>query len=243
MKCIMAANVKTAVVTGATSPLGRSVTKEFLAHGIRVIGTYRKEESAVALQDELGTLAVNFQSRKADMTDESEVASLFEEIQREHGGVDILVNIVGGYAGGQETWNTPVDVWDNMIRVNLRSAFLCCRAVLPMMIERNYGKIVNISARPALEKRYRARSGAYAVSKAGVLILTETIAEEVKKLDINVNAVLPSTMDTEENRQSMPQADFSKWVPPAEVAVVITELVSDHMKPVSGAAITVYGKA
>jgi NAD(P)-dependent dehydrogenase (short-subunit alcohol dehydrogenase family) len=76
-----------------------------------------------------------------------------------------------------------------------------------------------------------------------VLVLTETIAEEVKKLDINVNAVLPSTMDTEENRQNMPQADFSKWVPPAEVAVVIAGLVSDDMKPVSGSAITVYGKA
>jgi NAD(P)-dependent dehydrogenase (short-subunit alcohol dehydrogenase family) len=243
MGSIMAAKVKIAVVTGATSPLGRSVTKEFLEHGIRVIGTYRSEASESALRTELGTLAANFQSQKADITDESDVARLFETAKGEHGRVDILVNIVGGYSGGQEVWNTPVKDWDDMIRINLRSAFLCCRAVLPMMIERNYGKIVNIAARPALERRYRAKSGAYAVSKAGVLVLTETIAEEVKKLDINVNAVLPSTMDTEENRRSMPQADFSKWVPPAEVAAVIAGLVSDYMKPVSGAAITVYGKA
>jgi NAD(P)-dependent dehydrogenase (short-subunit alcohol dehydrogenase family) len=112
-----------------------------------------------------------------------------------------------------------------------------------MMVERNYGKIVNISARPALEKRNRAKAAAYSVSKAGVLVLTETIAEEVKKLDINVNAVLPSTIDTAENRKAMPQADFTKWVPPAEIAVVIMGLVSDYMRPVSGSAVTVYGKA
>ena len=112
-----------------------------------------------------------------------------------------------------------------------------------MMIERNYGKIINISARPALEKRYRAKSVAYSVSKAGVLVLTETIAEEVKKMDINVNAVLRSTIDTPENRKAMPQADFSKWVPAQEIAEVIMGLVSDYMRPVSGSAVTVYGKA
>jgi NAD(P)-dependent dehydrogenase (short-subunit alcohol dehydrogenase family) len=239
----MAANGKIAVVTGATSPLGRSVTKEFLARGIRVIGTYRSEGSDSAQRTELGELAANFQSHRADITDESEVGRLFEAVKGEHGRVDILVNIVGGYSGGKEVWNTPVAEWDNMIRVNLRSAFLCCRAALPMMIERNYGKIVNIAARPALEKRYRAKSGAYAVSKAGVLVLTETIAEEVKKLDINVNAVLPSTIDTEDNRKAMPQADFSKWVPAPEIATVIMGLVSDYMRPVSGSAVTVYGKA
>ena len=127
------------------------------------------------------------------------------------------------------------------MRVNLRSAFLCCRAALLMMIERN-GKIANIAARPALERRFRAKSGACSVSKAGVLVLTETIAEEVKKLDINVNAVLPSTIDTTENRKAMPQADFSKWVSPAEIATVIMGLISDYMRPVSGSAVTVYGK-
>ena len=180
---------------------------------------------------------------KVDVTDERSVAELFGSVKGKHGRVDILVNIAGGYAGGKEIWNTPAEEWDKMMSINLRSTFLCCRAALPMMVEHDYGKIVNIAARPALEKRYRAKSGAYAVAKAGVLILTETIAEEVKKLDINVNAVLPSTMDTEENRRNMPQGDFSKWVPPEDVAVVITRLVSDDMKPVSGSAITVYGKA
>jgi NAD(P)-dependent dehydrogenase (short-subunit alcohol dehydrogenase family) len=236
-------NSKIAVVTGSNSPLGRSVIKELLSRGIHVIGTYRSEEAEVALRKELGASISGFESLKADITDETEVNGVFEKVKSEHGRVDILVNIVGGFVGGKEIWNTSKEEWDNMLRINLLSTFLCCRAVLPIMIEKNYGKIVNIAARPALERRYRAKTGAYAVSKSGVLILTETIAEEVKKLDINVNAVLPSTMDTEENRKAMPQADFSKWVPPEEVAVVISDLVSDKMRPVSGASITVYGKA
>ena len=231
------------MVTGATGSLGNAIVKEFLSHGIHVIGTYRTESSLASLKNELGQLAGEFQGRQADVTDEGSVHDLFEWVLKEHGQVDILVNVVGAYAGGSEIWKTSLEEWDGMMKVNLRSAFLCCRAALPSMIERNYGKIVNIAARPSLERRYRAKAGAYSVSKAGVLVLTETIAEEVKKLDINVNAILPSTIDTEENRRAMPQADFSKWVPASEIATVIMGLVSDYMRPVSGSAVTVYGKA
>ena len=230
------------MVTGATGSLGNTIVKEFLSHGIHVIGTYRTEGSLVSLKNELGQLAGEFQGRQADVTDEGSVNDLFEWVLKEHGQIDVLVNVVGAYAGGSEIWKTSLEEWDGMMKVNLRSAFLCCRAALPSMIERNYGKIVNIAARPALERRYRAKAGAYSVSKSGVLVLTETIAEEVKKLDINVNAILPSTIDTEENRRAMPQADFSKWVPASEIATVIMGLVSDYMRPVSGSAVTVYGK-
>jgi len=134
-------------------------------------------------------------------------------------------------------------VWDAMMSINLRSTFLCCREALPLMIKQNYGKIVNVAARPALEKRYRPRNVAYAVSKAGVIVLTETIAEETKKSDINVNAVVPSTIDSPDNRRNIPQGDFSKWVKPEDLAKVILFLVSDDSKVTSGAAVPVYGKA
>jgi NAD(P)-dependent dehydrogenase (short-subunit alcohol dehydrogenase family) len=106
----------------------------------------------------------------------------------------------------------------------------------------NFGKIVSVAARPAVEKRFRAKSGAYAVSKAGVVVLTETMAEEVKKYDINVNCVLPSTIDTPNNRKNLLREDSANWVKPEDIAKVILFLVSDDSRIISGAAIPVYGK-
>ena len=117
------------------------------------------------------------------------------------------------------------------------------KAALAFMIKQNYGKIVSVAARPAVEKRWRVKSGAYAISKAGIVTLTETIAEEVKKYDINVNCVMPSTIDTLDNRRNFPNSDFSKWVNPEDVAKVILLLVSDDSRATSGASIPVYGKA
>jgi NAD(P)-dependent dehydrogenase (short-subunit alcohol dehydrogenase family) len=139
--------------------------------------------------------------------------------------------------------NTRETDWDFMMDVNLKSAFLCSRAALSHMIRQNYGKIVSVSSRAAAEKRYRSKGGAYAVSKAGIMVLTEVIAEEAKKYDINVNCIMPSTIDTPDNRRNFPDADFSKWVKPEQVAKVILFLVSDNSKAISGASIPVYGKA
>jgi NAD(P)-dependent dehydrogenase (short-subunit alcohol dehydrogenase family) len=129
-----------------------------------------------------------------------------------------------------------------MMNVNLKSAFLCSKAVLPRMMEQKYGKIVNVSARTAVQRGSRARSGAYAVSKAGVVTLTEALAEETKDQGIQVNCIMPSTIDTEANRKMLPKADFTKWVDPEEIAEVIMFLVSDASKPTSGASIPVYGR-
>jgi NAD(P)-dependent dehydrogenase (short-subunit alcohol dehydrogenase family) len=111
------------------------------------------------------------------------------------------------------------------------------------MMKQNYGKIVNVASRTANEKRYRGKSGAYAVSKAGVVVLTETMAEEVKKYDVNVNCILPSTIDTPDNRRGFPDADFSKWVKPERIAKVMLFLVSEDSDAISGASVPVYGKA
>jgi NAD(P)-dependent dehydrogenase (short-subunit alcohol dehydrogenase family) len=110
------------------------------------------------------------------------------------------------------------------------------------MMEQKYGKIVNVSARTAVQRGSRARSGAYAVSKAGVVTLTEALAEETRDHGIQVNCIMPSTIDTEANRKMLPKADFTKWVDPEEIAEVILFLVSDASKPTSGASIPVYGR-
>jgi len=239
----MSSSTKVAVITGATGALGRVAVKAFLNHGMRVVSTYRSEEKQNKLIGFLGEASTVLISIKTDVTNEADVQALFQKVVEEYGRVDILLNIVGAYKGGAEIANTKEDDWDSMMSINLKSAFLCSKAALPHMMTQNYGRIINVASRTALEKRYRSKSGAYAVSKAGVVVLTETIAEEVKKYDINVNCILPSTIDTPDNRQVLPEADFSKWVKPEQIAKVLLFLVSEDSGTISGASIPVYGKA
>ena len=239
----MVTDKRVAVVTGASGALGRVVTRDLVERGIQVVCPYRHDGALNELKAALGPLSSSLTAVQGDVTVEEDVKKLFERALTINGRVDILLNIAGAYRGGSELQNTSVDDWDAMMNTNLKSAFLCSRAVLPSMIQNNSGKIVNVAARPAVEKRYRAKSGAYSVSKAGVAVLTETIAEELRKYDINVNAVMPSTIDSPDNRKNMPQADTSKWVKPEDVSRVIMYLISDDSKVTSGALVPVYGKA
>jgi NAD(P)-dependent dehydrogenase (short-subunit alcohol dehydrogenase family) len=239
----MSLSAKVAIVTGATGTLGRVMVKTLLDNGARVVSTYRSEEKQKELDDFVGETSGTLTSFQADVTDEGNVQALFQKVLDKYGRVDILLNIVGAYKGGNEIVNTKESDWDYMMDVNLKSAFLCSKTALASMMKQNYGKIVSVSARTAVEKRFRSKSGAYAVSKAGIIVLTETIAEEVKKYDINVNCIMPSTIDTPDNRRNFPQGDFSKWVKPEQIAKVILFLVSDDSKIISGACIPVYGKA
>ncbi len=176
-----------------------------------------------------------------DVTDAGEVAELVETAVGHFGQIDMLFNIVGGWAGGSDVADTDEETWDRMIELNLKSVFVVSRAVLPHMVERGYGKIVNVSSKTATQAgKNRA---AYAVAKSAVLKLTEAMAAEFRDKGVNVNAVLPSTIDTEPNRQAMPNADFDKWVTPAEVADAMLWLASDDAKPIHGAAVPVYGLA
>ena len=137
--------------------------------------------------------------------------------------------------------DTDDATWERMMAMNLKSVFLMTRAVLPHMIERNYGRIVNIGARPALHGA--ANMCAYGASKAGVINLTQSVADEMSRYNINVNAVIPGTMDTPRNRKGMPRADYSKWVKPEEIAKVILFLCSSEAQSISGAVVPVLGKS
>jgi len=236
-------NGKVAVVTGATGALGRVVAKALLDQGATVVSTHRGEDKLRDLIDFIGISKDRFVSIQTDVTDENSVQAMFQKVISQYGRVDILLNIVGSFKGGEEIVNTKVADWDFVLNVNLKSAFLCSKAALSQMTKQNYGKIVSVSSRSAVEKRFRVKDGAYAISKAGTIILTETMAEEVKKYDINVNCILPSTIDTPNNRRNFPNADFTKWVKPEQIAEVLLFMVSDESKAISGASIPVYGKA
>jgi NAD(P)-dependent dehydrogenase (short-subunit alcohol dehydrogenase family) len=233
---------KVAIVTGATGGLGRVVVKKLLESGAQVVASYRDEGKLAELLRFVGDFRDKVTAVKSDVTDEDSVKSFVQKTVEKHGRVDILFNIVGAYAGGTDVVNTEEDTWNMMMNVNLKSAFLCSKAVLPLMIRQNYGRMVNVSSWMAFEKNRRVKSAAYAVSKAGLVVLTETLALEVKNYDINVNCVAPSTIDTPANRRNMPKADPSKWVDPKDIAEVMIFLVSDKSKVVSGASVPVYGK-
>jgi NAD(P)-dependent dehydrogenase (short-subunit alcohol dehydrogenase family) len=239
----MSLSGKVAIVTGATGALGRVVTKMLLSEDARVVSTFRSDEKRSELGDFVGEGSTMLTNIQTDVTDEKSVRAMFQKVNELYNRLDILLNIVGAYKGSADVADTKESDWDFMMNVNLKSAFLCCKTALPYMQKQNYGKIVNVSSRTAIEKCYRSKSGAYAVSKAGVIVLTETLAEEVKKYDINVNCIVPSTIDTLENRRNFPDADFSKWVKPEQIAKAILFLVSDDSKTISGASIPVYGKA
>ncbi len=231
---------RVAIITGGTGALGRAVVSAFLGEGAKVACTYIMDEELKGLSSIIKNFKSNILFIKANVTKEEEVSDTIQKTLKGFGRIDILLNIVGGFEYAKII-DTDEKTWDSMMNMNLKSAFLCSKAVLSQMIKQNYGKIINISSRPALKGS--AGVGAYSASKAGVLNLTETIADEVKDYEINVNTILPSTIDTLTNRKSMPDADFSKWVKPEEIARVIVFLASDDSKPISGAAIPVFGKA
>ena len=152
----------------------------------------------------------------------------------------ILVNTVGGYAGGTNLWEVDTRTYDQMLQLNLKAGFVLARTIVPVMIRQNRGWIVNIVSKAALD--HAAGGALYAASKAGALALFDSLAAEVKPHNINVNSVLPSIIDTAPNRKAMPGADFSKWPKPEEIARVILFLCSEEARVIHGAAIPVYGK-
>jgi NAD(P)-dependent dehydrogenase (short-subunit alcohol dehydrogenase family) len=156
------------------------------------------------------------------------------------GRIDVLVNVAGGFRWEKLEDGEP-ETWDQLYAMNLRTAVVCCKAVLPAMLERGAGRIINIGA-GAAAARAGAGMGAYTAAKAGVQSLTESLSEEVKDRGITVNAILPGTIDTPRNRTDMPDADFSRWVAPAAIAEVIVFLASDAARAVTGAAIPVFGR-
>lgn len=231
---------KVAIVTGGTGGLGISVVEELLAQGAAVVCTYYVESELRSCIHLVKENKSKIMFLKTDLTREKQVKKMVDKTVKAHGRVDILINLVGGFVYS-ELLETEAKTFDQMLNINLKTVFNASKAVLPHMIERNYGRVVNVSSRPALKGAKGV--GAYSASKAAVLNLTETLAEEMLDYDININAILPGTIDTPANRNDMADADFARWVTPAEIAKVIIFLASDDSKPITGAGIPVFGRS
>jgi NAD(P)-dependent dehydrogenase (short-subunit alcohol dehydrogenase family) len=175
-----------------------------------------------------------------DLSQKCAPSEIFDRVFNETGRIDGLVNLAGGFHWAKLEGGS-LESWDSMFRVNLLTAVVSCEAVLPYLLRGERGAIVNIGATGAVKAT--CGMGAYAASKAGVVKLTEALADEVKDRGITVNAVLPSVLDTPANRANMPNADFTRWVSPMAVAEVIAFLVSDLAHAISGASLPVAGRA
>jgi NAD(P)-dependent dehydrogenase (short-subunit alcohol dehydrogenase family) len=229
---------KIALVTGGAGHLGRHVVLRLLAEGIVVhVPTFRELEGQ-HLRDFVGEEGAEdlHMHPGIDLTDPRGVDRLVRSMgEVSDRGPDILLNLAGGFAA-DSLEETRFETWDRMWGINATTAFLCARLVFPSMRATGWGRIVNVSALPALDRGKEGLS-AYAAAKAAVLSLTHTLSKEGVGDGITVNAVLPSILDTPENREAMPDADTSTWLPPEEVAGVIAFLVSDAARVVNGAAI------
>ena len=227
------------VVSGAAGNLGSVVSHAFVSSGAK---TGLLDRRPGRLQEVCGHLANDpnhLLIGTVDMTDADSVDSSMQQVIDKHGRVDVLVNTIGGFRGGSPVHETSLEDWDFMFDLNTRSVFLSCRAVVPHMLEQGGGKIVNISARPGVKGA--ANSAGYSGAKSAVIRLTESLSEELKDHGINVNCVLPGHVDTPENREQTPEADFSRWVSPNAVADVILFLASDQASAIHGSCIPAYG--
>ncbi len=229
------------LLAGASGNLGQAVTRVFHAANARLVLLDRAPDRLPQLFPELADNADHLLLGSVDVTDAASVAAAVETTLAHFGRIDVLVNTVGGYRAGQPVHATPPEMWDFMLNLNARTAFILSRAVAPPMLAQGKGKIVHVAARAALAGA--ANAVAYSVSKAALLRLVESQAEELKRAGINVNCVLPGTIDTPQNRQAMPQADFSRWVAPEAIADVILFLASEAARAIHGAAVPVYGKS
>jgi NAD(P)-dependent dehydrogenase (short-subunit alcohol dehydrogenase family) len=224
---------RSVLVAGGTGFLGAAVLQELVEHGYPVTATWVVERERDRVQKALGD--------RVELVE----ANLFEPdgAQRAVDAVTDLgavVNLVGGYHSAGKAHEWELADYERMLELNLKPGFLLTRAAMPRLVEAGGGAYVGVSARAAL----RPFPGAvgYITAKAAVLAFVQALAADYKDDGIRANAVLPNAIDTPANREGMPNADFSRWVPPDEIAKVVRFLVSDDSKPMTGAAVPVYGR-
>lgn len=235
---------KLCLVTGALGHLGQALSECLLEEGYHVVGV---GSGGVSNENFKKTDFFKYVSGKetwtfysTNLTSEEEVTQLFQSVSQNNNSLLALVNLVGGIYPWSMLHEVEAKTWDATIDLNLKTAFLCSREALKVMIPQRSGKIINIGALAGI--RGNTMAGPYGAAKAALINMTETMAEENKGNNIQVNAVVPGIIDTPTNRQSMPDADFSTWVKPQSIAEVISFLVSEKSNALTGSVLRVTGK-
>ncbi|HEX7241533.1 MAG TPA: SDR family NAD(P)-dependent oxidoreductase [Longimicrobiaceae bacterium] len=225
------------LITGGAGNLGRAVTRAFLESGARAAVPVYKADGPGALDPLKAEFGDRLYTFALDLTTERGADAAVEQVVDWGGRLDAVAHLVGAWTGGTPLAETPVEAWDRMMDLNLKSAFLVARAALPVLASGGGGSLVFISSRAAREGR--AGNAAYAVSKAALCTLCEAIAEEYGAAGIRANALMPGTLDTEANRNAMPGADRSGWTSPEEVARRVLALAGGGGGEENGACLPV----
>lgn len=218
------------LVTGGTGSLGQGVVATLRARGAEVIATAHRPTAPIP------GVAIEV----ADLRDAGTIGPLVERVVARHGRIDGLACLVGGFVGGAFI-QTDHATWQELIDLNLHTGMNVIRAVLPGMLERGWGRIVTVGARPALDPA--PNMAAYAAAKAAVVAATRSLGRELRGTGVVANCILPSTIDTPQNREAMPKANPDRWVKPEQIGRVVAFLCSDDAAIINGAAIPVYGDA
>ena len=220
------------ILTGGTGGLGRKVTEHALSLGAHITIPYHSLGEVEEFRKSGIASKINYVF--ADLRDEKSVAEVFQSQNK----VEIVIHLVGGFLMG-DTHTFSLEAWNQQLNLNLTSTFLVCKYALKKMREHNYGRIVTVSSRAAMQPA--GKTAAYSASKAGVIALTKSISEETKNSKITANCVLPSTIDTPANRKALGIKNAHKWVKPESLAEIICFLASENAGDIRGAAIPVYG--
>ncbi len=228
------------LITGPAGNLGSAVVDKFRPDNPHFILLDYHPDRLQELYPDLASSADHLLIPDVDLTDGNAVKAAVDKGVETFGRIDCLIHTAGGFKMGETVAEISDETWGFMMDLNVKTTLNISQAVIPHMIEKEQGKIITIGARPALQGR--ARMGAYSAAKAAVLRLTETMSAELKGIGINVNCVIPGTIDTPQNRMDMPDADWSRWVSPDSLAAVIHFLCSSAASDIHGEAIQVYGR-
>ena len=230
-----------AVVTGGTGALGRALVPMLVRRNFRLAISYLVPDEASELEEQLDLDEDRLLLRRVDCTDAESVNRLMKETMETFGQINVVCSLVGGWAGGRDVGETDDVRFDRMLDLNLRSTFYTIRAAIPHLLHAEWGRIIAVGSRAAFDTP--TGQAAFNVSKAGVIALVKSVANELDHTNITSNVILPAVIDTMATRSALPYSDYVRWPKPAEIAAVVDFLASPSSVVINGAAIPVYGQA